>query len=211
MCDTQEAIDSRLLELHKGATSQVSLLTEGTHSIPCAASSGNSEELLNSMSGDRPWSIEGGPDDPICIVGLGIVPDRKLIRQSLTFLACHLPGGVRSPSSLWDLLLAKRTAQGLVPPERFNIQGFHGLDDSRAGAMAADGGYFLEDDVRLFENSFFHINNIEATYSKHIYVFLRHQFTSLDDSNMTCYELRATYNVEFYTRIRKMDYIDSSN
>jgi acyl transferase domain-containing protein len=30
--------------------------------------------------------------------------------------------------------------------------------------MNADGGYFLEEDVRQFENSFFGINNMEATY-----------------------------------------------
>lgn len=30
--------------------------------------------------------------------------------------------------------------------------------------MAMRGGYFLQDDVREFENSFFGINNLEASY-----------------------------------------------
>jgi len=30
--------------------------------------------------------------------------------------------------------------------------------------MDADGGYFLQEDVRQFESSFFGINNMEATY-----------------------------------------------
>ena len=34
----------------------------------------------------------------------------------------------------------------------------------RPGSMTTTGGYFLKDDVREFENSFFGINNLEATY-----------------------------------------------
>ncbi|KAI1129664.1 putative polyketide synthase [Nemania abortiva] len=84
-----------------------------------------------------------------CIVGIG----------------CRLPGGIRSPSELWDFLAQKRSAQGPVPPERFNINGFYHPDGKRrAGVIDADGGYFLDEDVRQFENSFFGINNLEATY-----------------------------------------------
>ena len=34
----------------------------------------------------------------------------------------------------------------------------------RPGSMTTKGGYFLQDDIREFENSFFGINNLEATY-----------------------------------------------
>ncbi|KAI1821188.1 polyketide synthase [Xylaria intraflava] len=87
-------------------------------------------------------------DDPVCVVGLG----------------CHLPGSIRSPSNLWDFLVDNRSAQSRVPESRFNIEGFYHRDENRAGAMNADGGYFLDDDVRLFENDFFGINNLEAAY-----------------------------------------------
>lgn len=53
--------------------------------------------------------------------------------------------------------------QGPVPPSRFNIEGFYHPDNSRMGTMNANGGYFLQEDVRQFENSFFGINNLEAT------------------------------------------------
>ncbi|KAL7624846.1 hypothetical protein AAE478_004060 [Parahypoxylon ruwenzoriense] len=53
---------------------------------------------------------------------------------------------------------------GPVPPERFNIKAFYHPDGNRSGVMDADGGYFLQEDVRQFENSFFGINNLEATY-----------------------------------------------
>ncbi|KAI1350311.1 polyketide synthase [Xylaria sp. FL0043] len=86
--------------------------------------------------------------DPICLVGM----------------ACRLPGDIRSPSDLWKFLVQKRSAQGPVPPERFNMGAFYHPDGTRAGVMDADGGYFLNEDVRLFENSFFGINAMEATY-----------------------------------------------
>ncbi|KAI0434399.1 polyketide synthase [Xylaria sp. FL1042] len=86
--------------------------------------------------------------DPICLVGM----------------ACRLPGDIRSPSDLWKFLIQKRSAQGPVPPERFNIKAFYHPDGARAGVMDANGGYFLNEDIRLFENTFFGINAMEATY-----------------------------------------------
>nr|ALP31878.1 polyketide synthase 22 [Diaporthe helianthi] len=87
-------------------------------------------------------------DDPACIIGI----------------ACRLPGGIRSPSDLWNLLKAKKTTQGRVPAERFNMAGYYHPDGKRAGAMDADGGYFLDEDVRKFDNEVFGLNNLEATY-----------------------------------------------
>ncbi|KAI3342584.1 polyketide synthase-like protein [Ustulina deusta] len=76
--------------------------------------------------------------------------------------SCHLPGGIRSPSSLWDFLANGKSAQGLVPNDRFNINGFYHANIERAGVVNADGGYFLQDDIREFENDFFGINKLEA-------------------------------------------------
>ncbi|PHH61958.1 hypothetical protein CDD81_7707 [Ophiocordyceps australis] len=87
-------------------------------------------------------------DDPACIVGIG----------------CRLPGDIRSPSQLWDLITEKKSTQGPVPPGRFNINGFYHPDNTRSGCLNANGGYFLNEDVRKFENTFFDINNLEAIY-----------------------------------------------
>ncbi|KAI1496967.1 putative polyketide synthase [Biscogniauxia marginata] len=85
-------------------------------------------------------------EDPAVIVGIG----------------CRLPGDIRSPSKLWDVLARKQSTQGPVPPLRFNMKGFYHPDNSRMGTMNANKGYFLQEDVRQFENSFFGINNLEA-------------------------------------------------
>ncbi|RAH71709.1 uncharacterized protein BO66DRAFT_400146 [Aspergillus aculeatinus CBS 121060] len=98
-----------------------------------------------------PDGVSDGPfeNEPIAIIGLG----------------CRLPGGVRSPKELWELLVAEGSGQGDVPPSRFNIDGFyHPNGSERPGSLDMRGGYFLKENIRNFENSFFGINNLEATY-----------------------------------------------
>ncbi|KAF3925322.1 hypothetical protein ABW20_dc0108590 [Dactylellina cionopaga] len=85
--------------------------------------------------------------EPIAIVGL----------------ACRLPGEASSGSKFWDLLVNGRSGQCDFPPSRFNVNGFYKPQDS-AGSINMRGGYFLGEDTRNFENDFFGINNVEATY-----------------------------------------------
>ncbi|KAL3494517.1 beta-ketoacyl synthase [Aspergillus germanicus] len=84
---------------------------------------------------------------------------------AITGMACRLPGGIRSPSDLWNLLVKEQTGQCPVPATRFNIDAFyHPHGDKRLGSMNMQSGYFIQEDIRQFDNSFFRINNIEATY-----------------------------------------------
>ena len=62
------------------------------------------------------------------------------------------------------MLVQERSGQCKVPKERFSVDGFHHPEGDRAGAMSTIGGYFLQEDVRQFENTFFGVNNMEATY-----------------------------------------------
>ncbi|KAK0622032.1 putative polyketide synthase [Bombardia bombarda] len=79
-------------------------------------------------------------------------------------MACHLPGHISSPQDLHNFLSSNKTAQGTVPDDRYNIKGFYDKNNGRAGVMNVDGGYFLQSDVRQFDNGFFGINNLEASY-----------------------------------------------
>ncbi|KAK5682872.1 hypothetical protein LTS12_029194 [Elasticomyces elasticus] len=80
-------------------------------------------------------------------------------------IACRLPGEATNPRAFWDLLSAGRTAQCKAPGSRFNVEAFyHPKGQDRPGSMMTEGGYFLDEDIREFENSFFGINNLEATY-----------------------------------------------
>lgn len=82
----------------------------------------------------------------------------------LGLLGCRLPGGVKSPQDLWEFLMNGGSGQGDVPPSRWNIDGFYHPNGQRHGSMNTKGGYFLDEDIRQFDNGFFGINNLEATF-----------------------------------------------
>lgn len=61
--------------------------------------------------------------------------------------------------------MRKGCAQGPIPVQRFNKDGFYhqdGGNSTRPGLMNVDGGYFLDQDLRSFDNAFFGIDNLEA-------------------------------------------------
>ncbi len=51
-----------------------------------------------------------------------------------------------------------------MPETRFNPEAFYHQNPDRSGSINSIGGYFIEKDVRLFDNNFFGINNLEAKY-----------------------------------------------
>ncbi|CAA9966684.1 Beta-ketoacyl synthase [Pyrenophora teres f. maculata] len=63
-------------------------------------------------------------------------------------MACRLPGGVSSPSELWDFLVAGRDGRCRVPKTRFNLAG-HYSDAKRPGTVGVEYGYFLDESVDL--------------------------------------------------------------
>ncbi|CAD6441950.1 228653fb-a531-47f2-9fd6-a60750073651 [Sclerotinia trifoliorum] len=79
-------------------------------------------------------------------------------------IGCRLPGGAQSPSQLWDLLIEQRSGWSQIPASRFNSQGFYNPNKEHSGTITTTGGFFLDNDIRLFDNSFFGINNLEAKY-----------------------------------------------
>jgi acyl transferase domain-containing protein len=77
--------------------------------------------------------------------------------------ACRLPRGVDSPQQLWDLLNSELSGYRDITKSRFNVKGFYHPDSERPGSINSTGGYFIQDDINLFENEFFGINNLEAS------------------------------------------------
>ncbi|KAI0533002.1 putative polyketide synthase [Xylaria digitata] len=121
-------------------------------------------------------------------------------------MACRLPGGISSPSDLWDLLHNKRSAQCTVPADRYNINGFYHKDGSRAGVMNVDGGYFLNEDVRQFDNAFFGINNLEASYmDPQQRKLLEVVFECFEDAGVTLEDMSGT-NTAVYVGNFTVDY-----
>ena len=60
------------------------------------------------------------------------------------------------------MLQENRSAQGPTPPSRWNVDAFYDPEPEYGGTLHHQGGYFIEGDIRHFDNEFFGINNLEA-------------------------------------------------
>ncbi|KAL1842948.1 hypothetical protein VTJ49DRAFT_3589 [Mycothermus thermophilus] len=84
--------------------------------------------------------------EPIAIVGTG----------------CRFAGHATTVSRLWELLTNPTDLSREVPPERFNIRAFYHSDGEYHGATNSSKAYFLDQDHRVFDSSFFGISPKEA-------------------------------------------------
>ncbi|KAE9377588.1 hypothetical protein N431DRAFT_398541 [Stipitochalara longipes BDJ] len=77
-------------------------------------------------------------------------------------MACRLPGGIHSPQQLWEFLIAKRDARGVVPDSRYNSSS-HYSANGKPGTINSKHGYFLDESVKLdsLDTSFFSISKTE--------------------------------------------------
>ncbi|MDH6229310.1 acyl transferase domain-containing protein/short-subunit dehydrogenase/acyl carrier protein [Streptomyces sp. MJP52] len=84
-------------------------------------------------------------DDPIAIIGM----------------SCRLPGDVRSPEDLWQLVLDGRDAMGPVPTDRgWHITALPGMEPGQDGPLDLLGGFVT--DPGGFDPAFFGISPREA-------------------------------------------------
>ena len=77
-------------------------------------------------------------------------------------MSCRLPGGVRSPQTLWDFLLAGGDGIVPVPPERWEAKAYYDADRARPNRLYVDRGGFIEG-IDQFDPQFFGVSPAEAT------------------------------------------------
>lgn len=78
---------------------------------------------------------------------------------------CRLPGEVKAPSQLWDMMINQRSGRTpKVPASRFNIDAHFHKNNDRPGSFGVLGGYFLDDDLSNFDPGLFNILPIEAMW-----------------------------------------------
>ncbi|PYI12619.1 polyketide synthase [Aspergillus sclerotiicarbonarius CBS 121057] len=91
--------------------------------------------------------------------------DHALEPIAIVGMACRLPGSITSPSSLWHVLVNKKSVQTpTVPKDRFDIDAFYHDNLNRPGSLNIRGGYFLDGNCHDFDPSFFGITPIEAMW-----------------------------------------------
>jgi zearalenone synthase (highly reducing iterative type I polyketide synthase) len=97
-------------------------------------------------------------------------------------LACRLPGSASNEAKLWELLAERKcqyklkedeveqktdlimstAAHSKVPKERYNVDAFHQQGATHSNNLSADGGHYLEQDIKSFDAPFFNITTKEA-------------------------------------------------
>ena len=127
---------------------------------------------------------------------------------------CRLPGNVASPEELWDLLINGGSGQSSVPKTRYKAESFYHENTDRPGSINSHGGYFIQEDVRHFENGFFGINNLEATYmDAQQRKLLEVAFEAFESAGMTLEELSGQnigcYVGNFTTDFHTIQYKDA--
>ena len=78
------------------------------------------------------------PREPLAVIGIG----------------CRFPGGIDSPASYWDALLAGVDAICDVPQDRWNHERFHDTNPEKSGSIRNAKGGFI-DGVDQFDGEFF--------------------------------------------------------
>ena len=76
--------------------------------------------------------------------------------------ACRFPGGSHSPAALWNLLKKPHDVATDMPKDRFDLTGFYNPDGSHHGTTNVKQSYLLQEDVRVFDATFFNISPNEA-------------------------------------------------
>ncbi|KAG0646234.1 Highly reducing polyketide synthase [Hyphodiscus hymeniophilus] len=73
-------------------------------------------------------------------------------------MACRFSGGVGSPEQLWKLCAEGESGWSEIPESRFSKEAFYHPDAEKMNTTHAKGGYFLKDDVGLFDAAFFNVS-----------------------------------------------------
>nr|POE87423.1 reducing polyketide synthase hmp8 [Quercus suber] len=77
-------------------------------------------------------------------------------------LACRYPGEACSPDGFLSMLKNGRAAWSKIPKDRFDIDKYHHPSHERQGNIITRGGYFLKEDVGLFDAPFFSMTAAEG-------------------------------------------------
>ncbi len=89
--------------------------------------------------------------------------NESAIPIAIVGLSCRFPGDASNPSEFWELL--KNGRNGFSPAtDRFNAEAFyHPIGISpRQNVIPSQGGYFLKQDIYVFDAAFFNITAAEA-------------------------------------------------
>lgn len=76
--------------------------------------------------------------------------------------AFRFPGGANNPAKLWEVLNSQHDLSREADPDRLSLQKFYNANGEHHGSSNVTKSYFLQEDPRLFDTTFFNISPLEA-------------------------------------------------
>lgn len=86
----------------------------------------------------------------------------ELMPIAIVGMSCRLPGNVSSPGEFWQLLSKARSGWSKIPKSRFNDEAYRHPNPEKKGTFNSTGGYFLNEDLEMFDPGFFDMTKKEA-------------------------------------------------
>jgi acyl transferase domain-containing protein len=96
-----------------------------------------------------------------------------------------MPGGVRTPDQLWQLISAGKDAVREVPADRWDWRRYYSEDREAPGKIYVREGAFLNEDIAQFDAAFFGISPREAkSLDPQQRLLLETAWEALDDAGL---------------------------
>ncbi|KAI5865333.1 reducing type I polyketide synthase [Durotheca rogersii] len=124
-------------------------------------------------------------------------------------MSCRFPGDATSPERLWRMCAEGRSAWSEIPADRFNKDAFYHPSGDKPTTTNVRGGHFLEEDIGLFDATFFDMTpEMAATMDPQCRLQLETVYEALENAGMTLEKVAGSETSVFSGAFYR-DYMDS--
>ncbi|ETS73046.1 hypothetical protein PFICI_15221 [Pestalotiopsis fici W106-1] len=122
----------------------------------------------------------------------------KTIPIAITGLACRFPGGADTPEKLWEVCAAARNTWSAWPQDRLNEKAFSHPQAEHLGTFHSHGGHFLNEDVSLWDASFFNFTaDMAKAMDPQVRLLLETAFEAFQTAGLPLEKIAGTQTAVF--------------
>ena len=113
-------------------------------------------------------------------------------------MSCKCPGDATNPERLWQMCVDGRSAWSEIPKKRFNARALYHPSGKKPGALNVTGGHFLQEDVSLFDASFFNFSTeVASSMDPQFRLQLESTFEALENAGIPLKEVAGSQTAVF--------------